>query len=585
MSKPVFRLLILGLVLMSVWTEPAAQDVRLPLRLQEVFEPIFMFVPASNGGSLITEPNGTVRFLYRIGPGHEGSGAFLYEDISRDGGESWYLGQLSLDTGRGSRSEIAEVHPFTGEIYLMYTRGEGYMIRTQNQGTEWSDEVRLPFQVNFTTGSFIWLREPESTGHHRLVAAVPAEGGVVTYYSDDDGMSWNGPSNLIFSPEFPGRWTNPAGSPQMVELENGKLWMLTRNSQDHLWECFSDDWGKSWTDPRPSRFVGVFSNVRLKRLPDDRLLIMWLNSLPRTGVTREGSFHNTARDILHAAISEDDGLSWIGFREVALDRQRHEQVYSWVPAYDAGIHHQKFTVTEDNKAILFTGQDDDAIGRESLHRQALIFDLGWLYERSRYTDFSNGYDDLSVFKLSADRWGDTNYYSRVLGASLIEHPDRPFHRVLQLGRERCDWVFSEQDGACWNFPIGKSGSLEARILLRKGFRGGLISLTHCFTSPSDDAGDSGAMYVLEIPADGRLSIGSTLDPQRWHAIRLEWNGTLDQEIHRCRLYVDGQQQAESLRLLNSSLNGICYVRFRSTAEEEDLAGFLVESIRAEIDGL
>ncbi len=584
MKKPI---VILGIVTALFWTSLtplSAQDVRLPMRLEDVFAPVFLFVPASNGGSLISEPGGAVRFLYRTGPGHEGSGGFIYEDTSHDGGESWFLEQLSFDTGRGSRSEIAEVHPHTGEIYLMYTRGDGRLMRTYDHRTRWGAEKRLPFHVNFTTGSFIWLREEESTGFHRLVAAVPAEGGVVSYYSDDDGETWYGPSNLVFAPEFPGRWDNPAGSPQMVELENGKLWMLTRNSQDHLWECFSDDWGKSWSEPRPSRFFGVFSNVRIKRIPDGRLLIMWLNSMPRSGVTRDGSFHNTARDVLHGAVSEDDGRHWIGFREVALGRQRHARIFSRTAAYDAGIHHQKFAVTEDSKVIVFTGQDDEAVGRESLHRQALIFDLGWLYERSRFTDFSRGgYLGLSVFKLSADLWGDTNYYSRVPGATLLEHPDRPNQRVLHLGREPCGWVFNEQDGACWNFPIGRTGSLETRILLREGFKGGLISLTNCFTNPSDNSGEETAMYVLPLPLDGKLNVATTLETGRWYTLRLQWTGTLDSEIHSCRVFIDGVQQPESLRLQNSSLDGICYVRFRSTAQETDLAGFLVESIRSEID--
>ncbi len=583
MRKHSIRIGILLLLLTACLVPLAAQDLRLRKRLGDIFEPMFMFVPASNGGGLITEPSGTIRFLYRVGPGHEGSGAFLYEDVSHDGGESWFLGQLSLNTGRGSRGEVVESHPYTGEIYLMFTRGDGRLLRTQNHRAQWKAEVRLPFHVNFTTGSFIWLRQLEPSGFHRMVAAVPAEGGVVTYTSDDDGENWNGPSNLIFSPEFPGRWANPAASPQMIELEDGKLWMVFRNSQDHLWECFSDDWGKSWSESRASRFIGVFSNVRLKRIPDGRLLILWLNSIPRTGVVWQDSFHNTARDVLHAAVSEDNGASWIGFREVALGRQRHELVFSAVPAYDAGIHHQKFTVTKDNKVILFTGQDDDGIGRESLHRQARIFDLGWLYENSRFTDFSDGYEDLCVFKLSSARWGNTNYYSRVPGATLIEHPDRPFRRVLQLGRELCDWVFNDQDGACWNFPIGKTGSLETRIRLRKGFKGGRISLTHCFYNPSDNGGDNAAMYVLDIPADGKMNVATSLEPERWYTLRLEWNGVSDEQIHSCKIFVDGQQQAESLRLQNPSPNGICYVRFRSTAEKEDLAGFLVESIRADID--
>ena len=49
-----------------------------------------------------------------------------------------------------------------------------------------------------------------------------------------------------------------------------------------------------------------------------------------------------------------------------------------------------------------------------------------------------------------------------------------------------------------------------------------------------------------------------------------------------KVYIDGALQANELPLLNTSPNGLSYVRFRSTAEEEDLAGFLVEHIKANV---
>ena len=111
MKKSIVNLGI-AITLCVTWITPlVVQEVRLSMRLEDVFAPVFLFVPASNGGSLLAEPGGAVRFLFRTGPGHEGSGSFIYEDVSHDGGESWYLEQLSIDTGKGSRSEIAEVNP------------------------------------------------------------------------------------------------------------------------------------------------------------------------------------------------------------------------------------------------------------------------------------------------------------------------------------------------------------------------------------------------------------------------------------------------------------------------------------------
>jgi hypothetical protein len=45
--------------------------------------------------------------------------------------------------------------------------------------------------------------------------------------------------------------------------------------------------------------------------------------------------------------------------------------------------------------------------------------------------------------------------------------------------------------------------------------------------------------------------------------------------------IDGKE-ASSLTMAHDTATGISYVRFRSTAPEVDAAGFLVESVRAEV---
>jgi hypothetical protein len=554
------------------------------LPLEQVFEPVFVYTPATNGGGLFTEADGrTVRLFYRLGPGNENSGRILYEDVSRDGGATWELLRQAHEFAAPGVGEVSRVHPDSGDVLVFFTEGQqGKATRFSPRTGDWTTPRDVPFRLRFDNGSLIWLREREPTGFRRVVAFGPAgEGRVASWYSDDDGGTWRGPSNAIGAPERPGRWRNPAGSPEAVELADGRLWLLTRNSQDHLWESFSSDRGVSWSEPKPSRFYGVFSMVVLRRLPDDRLMIVWLNNMPRE-IEGVASFHNTARDVLHAAISDDDGATWRGFREVFLDRRRHELVYSAEPVYDAGVHHPKFTVTADNKAIVMSGQDDHYAGQDTEHRQAVIFDLDWLYETSRRTDFSRGYDDLNTFKLSKERRSPTNYYSRIHGATLIGHPTEPGRAVLQLGRERNEWVFNEQDGANWNFPAGQRGELRARIMLRPGFQGGSIALTDVFYAPSDNAGDETAMYRLEIPADRRLDARTVLAPGRWYTFSLRWNGTSDGERHTARVSIDGTPLENELPLRNVARNGVSYVRLRSTAQMEDLAGYLVEWLEAEI---
>lgn len=577
--------------------EPSTFGLGVPLA--EIFEPVRLYTPPTNGGVLLTEPDGrTVRFFYRYGEENvkteryigfveEGASAVVYEDVSTDGGLTWQRGLKAFETPRTSHSDVAAVHSDTGEVYWLYRRqGKTYLIRTKDGRKDWSNHIEVPFATKFDSTSLIWLRDKEGSGHRRLVVAtrsLTGKPGSETWVSDDDGVTWQGPSNICNCPRHPDRWGDVGSSAHLVELRDGRLWMLLRNAQDHLWEYFSDDRGLSWGKGRSSRFTGVFSNVRLVRLADGRLVICWLNAMPMSGQRKQWNAHKTARDALNVAISDDDGETWRGFREVVLSTQRHERIYAPVKATDASVHHQKITFTRDGKAIVFTGQDNPRVAGDSPHRQAVIFDLDWLYETSRSTDFSEGYANLSTQKFSKEPWPGTYDYSRTHGATVIEHPTKTFGRVLHLGREKCDWVLNEQDGANWSFPIGKRGTLETRILLRKGFKGGSISLTDVFYPPSDNAGDQAVMYELDIPPDGRIGSSTVLNTDTWYNIKLEWTGTDDKATHFCRVSVNDALLPGTLPLTNSSRNGLCYVRLRSTAPEEDLAGWLVAGIKARID--
>ena len=91
------------------------------------------------------------------------------------------------------------------------------------------------------------------------------------------------------------------------------------------------------------------------------------------------------------------------------------------------------------------------------------------------------------------------------------------------------------------------------------------------------------MYRLDIPPDGRIGKSTVLETDTWYDVKLDWTGTEDKAAHVCRMYIDGTLLPMTLPLNNTSRNGICYVRFRSTAREEDLAGWLVEHITASVD--
>ena len=112
-------------------TEAPAREVKLPAPIDQVSEPVYIYTPPTNGGVLLTEPDGrTVRFLYRLYPhrgrfeGHEGRGSVVWEDISTDGGLTWKLHQRVFETGDGSGDDVAYINPYSAEIYWFYTMSD-----------------------------------------------------------------------------------------------------------------------------------------------------------------------------------------------------------------------------------------------------------------------------------------------------------------------------------------------------------------------------------------------------------------------------------------------------------------------------
>ena len=105
-----------------------------------------------------------------------------------------------------------------------------------------------------------------------------------------------------------------AVEPVAIELKDHRVWMLIRTQQGRFYESFSDD-GIHWGAPLATRILSSDSPAGLVRLRDKRLVLLWNNCL-------RFPYAYGGRHVLHAAISEDDGKSWSGYREVAQDPLR-----------------------------------------------------------------------------------------------------------------------------------------------------------------------------------------------------------------------------------------------------------------------
>ncbi len=378
----------------------------------------------------------------------------------------------------------------------------------------------------------------------------------VIQYSDDNGATWSESESQLVSPcyaDFNGL-NEGACEPAIELLRDGRIWMLMRTQAGFLYESYSHDNGTTWQPANASRFNTSTGPPCIMRHVDGRLVVCWNNCEMPPRANGDGVYGG--RDALHIAVSDDEGKTWSGFREVYLDHRRNDN-----PARsgDRGTAYPLTAFTEDGRIAVIAGQGKGG-------RNVILVDPDWITATTAESDFSDGLNDWSVYSHHgpAIRW----WRARAVGCELVKNPTDADSTSLHVGKQ----ADLPAAGATWNFPNGWVGSLTTRIMLRKGCAGATIALTDRMFDPTNDYGEKFAVLRVDIGADRRLGT-VTLEAHRWYDVTFRWNLTAGE----CEVLVN-DQHAEMIPVLNPTLNGISYVRFRSKARNVDPAGFLVDRV-------
>lgn len=392
---------------------------------------------------------------------------------------------------------------------------------------------------------------------------VPPTGrhATIIQFSDDQGRTWTESDSKLTSPCYPNFNGNNEGAcePAIEALGDGRIWMLMRTQAGFLYESWSTDRGTTWTKASASRFNTSTGPPNIMRHQNGWLVVSWNNcEMPPR---HQGQGVYGGRDALHIAVSADEGKTWRGFREIYLDHRRNDNPAS---SGDRGTAYPLGAYTATGKIVILAGQGTGG-------RNPILIDPQWIVQTEAHTDFSDGLQQWSVYKQHgpAARW----WRARAVGCELVANPTDPSVNSLHI--RHADE--KSPDGAVWNFPNGWRGTLTARVMINPDYQGGRISLNDRMFDPTDDAGETLAVFGVKLGDDG--SFGTvTLTPETWHDLTLDW----DLRNSRCRLQVDGED-AGVVKIKNETLNGVSYVRFRSMAHEIDRAGFLVDRVDVTID--
>ena len=405
---------------------------------------------------------------------------------------------------------------------------------------------------------------------------------IVVAISDDDGASWR-VQELPHAPRFEAapphegtRWQDYSCEPTVVELSDGTLLMHERTSLDFHYMRLSHDGGESWSAPEPSIFHGTLTMPVLYKFSDGRILHFWCNTQPLPELNHEtqwpplsrdeksGVWEDvfTNRDANHLAISEDDGRSWKGFRELYLNDLRNRTDFrstGGVDSRDKSVHQGEMLELPFGKVLISFGQNAAA-------RKMAIFDPAWLYETARTEDFRYGLDHVTTHMYVRSNSGGYRGFSghcawnRLSGALLCPDPDGNFEEALLIARVHDERLMSEKQGAVWNFPAARRGHVDIRLRVRGA--GVRVCLTdHWYNACDETVGDF---------APVRFDIAD-VEKDSWIDARIDYDECA------ARLSLNGVLAAEK-PLHCSAPYGLCYVHIQTLAEKEDFDGTLIKRL-------
>ncbi len=517
-----------------------------------------------------------------------------YEEIylsSWDCGLSWKTFYAKGELGSCVRS------PYSGRYLAVRSDRNGtYAFLSETGPTDIS-----PRKYKITDKCFYDLFPPYAMkSRKRWLCTMHAEEDGIQYpyvmSSDDDGESWRiqrletTPPHIYELPHLGVRWENRGAEPTLTEAPDGTLILLMRTSHEYIYICYSYNGGDSWTQPKPSTFHATLTTPAWLCLSDGRIIIFWCNTQPLPELDHDkqwppvdynvkkgiGEDVFTNRDANHAAISEDGGKTWIGFREIYLNVIRNNADFRLIcsrhNSLDKSVQQFQALQLPFNKVLLQFGQNTAA-------RKSVIFDIDWLYEKSRREDFQDGLVNVSTqvyvtsFSGCSAAYGYKGHcaWNRTNGALLVPSPDLDHREVLQLAHIKDKRLFSGVQGAVWNYPASYRGSV--RISLRIEGEGIRISLTDRWFNPIDTTIDRYAQFSFIID-------GEQIQKSKWTEILINFN--IDEDV--AGVYADGLK-LYSLNINGTCVNGLSYLHLLTIAQSEDYKGTLIRSLYMEDDKL
>jgi len=296
-------------------------------------------------GSMIELRDGSVLFAH-ANPEHwtDNTRSGVAARVSRDRGRTWgeafilqkhvaRLATLQPSLLRLKNGEILfgynVLNRYEGKELRLYD-GKFYVRRSSDEGKTWSDPgcatphegyhtVNPDRVIQLASGRIVvpveWTRELGGGEAGHMVSMC---------YWSGDGYTWVRGKSFVDV----GTTTEEPG---IVELNDGRLFMVFRNRNGYVGRAYSSDQGDTWSDVGYLNLPSPLAPQTIKRIPKTgALLLVWLNNADAPAAARKepqpilqiGEIKRPSgavRAPLAAAISRDEGKTWEHIRNLTSD--------------------------------------------------------------------------------------------------------------------------------------------------------------------------------------------------------------------------------------------------------------------------
>lgn len=549
--------------------------------LREIYAPTEVAAPPEDAFcSLCVTADGELRSYGRrpqsASPDGPAEAVYL---ASRDCGLSWKLHRADPDAMGASVKS-----PFSERWLSPFRDGQRVWMRISDAGGCGCIDYRV---VPVGTGCVPYRLPLALRSVRRWLLAADYCGHSAVFLSDDDGESWRmrelpPADRFVTAPPHQGpRWENSGVEPAVLELNDGRLMAMLRTSTDYHYVSYSDDHGESWSRPAPTAFHSTLTNPHLLRLADGRILFFFNNTRPLPEQAKDdvwpplsedekrGVWEDvfTNRDANCVAVSEDDGKSWFGFRELNLNSLRNTCDFrssgSNASGRDKSVHQFQALELPMHKVLVQVGQHANV-------RRLILFDVDWLYETDRAEDFRCGLGALStqvyLRSVSGGFRGFTGHcaWNRTNGAVPVPDPSGDHTEALLLKNTDDDRLLSNAQGAVWNFPAAFCGEVHVALSVRgAGLR---LSLLDHWMNPIDLTVERYAQFTCVLHASDTAGDGYT-------DVCLRFDTAAGEAVVRA----GGAEYR--LPMQGNAPNGLCYLHLQTVSDRGDAAGTLVKRMQ------